>query len=68
VELRSEEGEFYFKRVEELFPQDRMDRIRAELVRKEWLMERHERYDLILRSGSFGGASVVQVVRLSALA
>ena len=52
--MRSEEGEFYFKPVEELSPQDRMDRLRGELVRIEWLLERHERYAVISRSGSFG--------------
>ncbi len=31
-----------------------MDRLRGELVRIEWLLERHERYVVISRSGFFG--------------
>ena len=54
VELRSERGEFSCKHIEELSPEDRMDRIRAELARIEWLLERHERRKIILRSYSFG--------------
>ncbi len=54
VALRSEEGELSYKHLEELFPEDRMDRIRAELVRIEWLMERQGRRNLMLRSASFG--------------
>ncbi len=53
VELRSERGEFSCKHIEELSPEDRMDRIRAELARIEWLLERHERRKIILRSNSF---------------
>ena len=53
VELRSERGEFSCKHMEELSPEDRMDRIRAELARIEWLLERHERRKIILRSNSF---------------
>jgi hypothetical protein len=54
VELRSEGGEFSCKHIEELSPEDRMDRIRAELARIVWLLERHERRKFILRSNSFG--------------
>ncbi len=54
VALKSEEGELSFKHVEDLYPEDRMERIRAELVRIEWLMERQGRRNLILRSTSFG--------------
>ena len=54
VELRSEGGEFSCKHIEELSPEDRMDRIRAELARIEWFLERHERRNIILRSDSFG--------------
>jgi hypothetical protein len=54
VELRSEEGELSYKHVEELSPEDRMDRIRAELARIEWLLERQGRRDSILRSTFFG--------------
>jgi hypothetical protein len=57
VELRSEEGEFYIKPLEELLPQDSMDRIMAEPVRIEWLLERNHRYDAISRSDFFGGMS-----------
>ena len=54
VELRSEEGEFSCKHIEELSPEDRMDRIRAELARIEWLLERHERRKIILHANFFG--------------
>jgi hypothetical protein len=40
VELRSEEGESSYKHVRSLSPEDRMNRIRAELARIEWLLER----------------------------
>ena len=53
VELRSEGGEFFCKHIEELSPEDSMDRIRAELARIEWLLERRERRNIILRSDSF---------------
>jgi hypothetical protein len=43
VELRSEGGESRYGRVEELSPEDRVDRLRAELRRLEWLMDRHKR-------------------------
>ena len=54
VALRSEEGELSYKHVEELSPEDRTDRIRAELARIEWLLERQGRRNSILRSDSFG--------------
>jgi hypothetical protein len=53
VELKSEEGESSCKQVEELAPEERMDRIRAELARIEWLLERHRRRNAILQSGFF---------------
>jgi hypothetical protein len=53
VELTSAEGEFSCKHVEELSPEDRIDRIRAELARIEWLLERRKRYNAILRSDFF---------------
>jgi hypothetical protein len=53
VELRSESGEFSCKPLEELSPEDRMDRIRAELARIEWLLERHERRRILFRSNLF---------------
>jgi hypothetical protein len=54
VELRSERGEFSCKHIEDLSPEDRVDRIRAELARIEWLLERHERRKIISQSNSFG--------------
>jgi hypothetical protein len=51
--LRSEGGEFFCKHIEELSPEDRMDRIRAELASIEWLLERRERRNIILRSDYF---------------
>jgi hypothetical protein len=53
VELRNERGEFSCKHIEELSPEDRMDRIRAELARIVWLLERHERRKIIYRSNLF---------------
>jgi hypothetical protein len=47
VELRSEEGEFSCKHIEELSPEDRMDRIRAELARIEWLLERRSKRSML---------------------
>ena len=49
VELRSEEGELSYKHIEELSPEDRVDRIRAELARIEWLLERQGRRNIVLR-------------------
>jgi hypothetical protein len=49
VDLRSEEGELPYKHVEELCPEDRQDRIRAELARLEWLLERQGRLRGVLR-------------------
>jgi hypothetical protein len=43
VELSSEEGEPRYRHIEDLSPDDREDRVRAELRRLEWLMERHKR-------------------------
>ncbi len=54
VALRSEEGELSYKHIEELSRGDRMDRIRAELARIEWLLERQERRNIILRPAFFG--------------
>ncbi len=54
VALRSEEGKLSYKHLEELSPEDRMDRLRAEVARIEWLMERQRRRNLILRSASSG--------------
>ena len=54
VALRSENGKLYYKRIEELSPEDRMGRIRAELTRIEWLLERQGRRNIILRPAFFG--------------
>jgi hypothetical protein len=43
LELRSEEGVLRFRHIEDLSPEDREERVRAELRRLEWLMRRHER-------------------------
>lgn len=50
VELRSEEGDISYKHIDELVWQDRADRIRAELARLEWLLERQGRRNIIFRS------------------
>jgi hypothetical protein len=49
VELRSEEGELSYKHIAELSPEDRVDRIRAELARIEWLLERQGRRNIVRR-------------------
>ena len=51
VELRSEEGTLSYKHLEQLVPEDRQDRMRAELRRLEWFIERQERRNAFLRSG-----------------
>jgi hypothetical protein len=43
VELKSGQGELSYKHLESLSPEDRMDRIRAQLARIEWLLERRGR-------------------------
>jgi hypothetical protein len=43
VELRSEEGALSYKPLEQLVAEDRHDRMRAELRRLEWLLERQKR-------------------------
>ena len=47
VALRSEDGEVSYKHLEELSAEDRMDRIRAELARIVWLLERQGRRSII---------------------
>jgi hypothetical protein len=54
VKLRSEKGELSYKQIEQLSPEDRTDRIRAELVRIEWLIVRQRRRNIILRSSLLG--------------
>jgi hypothetical protein len=54
VELRSEEGEPYYKHIDQVTREHRLDRVRAELARIEWLLERRKRHSAILRSDSFG--------------
>jgi hypothetical protein len=49
LELRNEAGELSYKRIEELSPEDRQDRMRAELARLEWLLERQGRRNVVLR-------------------
>jgi hypothetical protein len=51
VELSSEEGRSFYKHVEQLVPDDREDRVRAELRRIEWLLKRQERRNAFLRLG-----------------
>lgn len=51
VKLRSEEGGSFYKHLDQLVPEDRLDRMRAELRRLEWLMERQEIRNSLLRSG-----------------
>jgi hypothetical protein len=52
VTLMSEESKLSYKHIEELSTEDCVDRIRAELARIEWLMERQGRRNIILRSDS----------------
>jgi hypothetical protein len=54
VELRSEEGELSYKHVDGLTPEDRPARIRAELARIEWLLERQGRRNIVRRLAYFG--------------
>jgi hypothetical protein len=55
VTLMSEESKLSYKHIEELSTDDRVNRIRAELARIQWLMERQGRRNLILRSDPFAG-------------
>jgi hypothetical protein len=54
VELISEDGELSYKHIEELSPEDRIDRIRAELARIEWLLERQGRRNIVRRWAQHG--------------
>ena len=54
VELISEEGQLFYKHINDLLPVDRRSRIRAELARIEWLLERQQRRNLLLRQGISG--------------
>ena len=47
VELRDERGKLSYKHIEQLSPEDRMDRIRAELARMVWLLERQGRRNIL---------------------
>ncbi len=49
VELRSEYEGISYKHIDELVPQDRPNRVRAELARIEWLLERQRRRNCIFR-------------------
>ncbi len=51
VELRTENGELLHKHINDLLPEDRRARVRAELARIEWLLERQHRRDLLFREG-----------------
>jgi hypothetical protein len=51
VELSSEESRSFYKHIEQLVPEDREDRVRAELRRLEWLLKRQEKRNAFLRSG-----------------
>ena len=60
VELSSEEGRSFYKHLERLVPEDRQDRVRAEVRRLEWLLERQERRNAFLRSGVLCTSSLPQ--------
>jgi hypothetical protein len=53
VALRSEQGELSYKHIDDLTPEDRMNRIRAEVRRVEWLLERQARRNALFRSTAF---------------
>jgi hypothetical protein len=53
LELRSESGELSHKHIDQLTPEDRTNRIRAELMWLEWLLARQGRRNRILRAGPF---------------
>jgi hypothetical protein len=53
VELRSEAGEPYYKHIDQVTQEHRLDRVRAELARIEWLLERRKRHNAILHSDFF---------------
>jgi hypothetical protein len=53
LELRSEQGDISYKQIDDLTPEDRTNRIRAELRRMEWLLERQTRRNAILRQTDF---------------
>jgi hypothetical protein len=49
VELRSEDEGISYKHIDDLVPQDRLNRFRAELARIQWLLERQRRRNFVLR-------------------
>jgi hypothetical protein len=54
VALRSEQGELSsYKHLDDFTPEDCMNRIRAEMRRMEWLLERQTRRNALLRSTAF---------------
>jgi hypothetical protein len=55
VALRSEGTKLSYRHIDELRPEDRPDRVRAELVRIEWLLERQGRRNIVRRWDSFAG-------------
>jgi hypothetical protein len=63
VEWSSEEGEVSYKHREDRSPDDRMDRIRADLARIEWLLGRQGRRNIVRRWGLSTGAVQEKVKR-----
>jgi hypothetical protein len=53
VALMSEQGELSYKHIDDLTPEDRMNRITAEVRRLEWLLERQARRNTLSRSTAF---------------
>jgi hypothetical protein len=54
VALRSEQGELSsYKHLDDFTPEDCMNRIRAEMRRMEWLLERQTKRNALLRSTAF---------------
>jgi hypothetical protein len=55
VALKPKKGEPYYKLVDELLPEDRPDRMGAELSRIEWLLERQGRRNIVHQWDSVEG-------------
>jgi hypothetical protein len=68
VELRSAEGQPFYKHIDDLLPEDRRARIRAELTRKEWLLERQQRRNLLFRQGGSAPVKVMAAIAAGAKA
>lgn len=54
VELRNEDGSSRYKHIEQLVPQDRRERLGAELGRLEWLLGRQVKRNAFLRQAAPG--------------